>query len=44
MAVKISKKGDDVNFERERRIYSRAFLNHETIATYYGADMFCPSK
>ncbi len=39
VAVKITKTDDvSLSFERERGIYTRAFLNHETIATYYGAD------
>ncbi len=41
VAVKIMKKTRtdvSLSFDKERDIYARAFLNHETIATYYGAD------
>ncbi|XP_064388637.1 bone morphogenetic protein receptor type-1B-like isoform X2 [Halichondria panicea] len=42
VAVKIYKSIDDQSFERERCIYTRAFLNHESIAIYYGADLHTP--
>ena len=46
VAVKIYKSIDDhdQSFERERCIYTRSFLNHESIAIYYGADLHTPRK
>ena len=44
VGVKIYKDVDGQSFERERDIYSSAFLNHESIAIYYGADLHTPRK